>query len=190
MLITGFGAFLDVDRNPSGLAALALEADPPPGLRVVGRELPVELERAGAALEAAVADCPRPPSWLLSLGVHRGDWFRPEGLARARLASAKPDNAGRYAADLPPLGDRDLVPRVDPARVAEILLECGAREARPSRDAGGYVCERTFYANLVAADRGGVPGIFLHVPHLEHVSLEQQVAVLRRALPRFVATWR
>lgn len=189
MLITGFGPFLQVDLNPSGLAAIALEADPPPGIRIVGRELPVELHTAGAALEAALAECPRPPDFLLSMGVQRGGWWRPEGLARARMVSTKPDNAGRFAAELPPLGERDLETRVDPQRVAELLLEAGAADVRPSRDAGGYVCERTFYANLVAAERLGVPGTFLHVPNHEDVSLDEQVTILRRALPRFLAEW-
>lgn len=187
MLITGFGPFLDVERNPSGLAARALEAAPPDGIRVVGRELPVELERAGEALEAALAACPRPPDWLLSLGVHRGDWFRPEGLARARLVSTKADNAGRFAAELEPLGDRDLVPRVDPARAAALLIAAGARAARPSFDAGGYVCERVYYANLTAAERLRIPGLFVHVPPLDLVPLDEQLDILRRALPLFLA---
>ena len=186
VLLTGFGPFLAVERNPSGLAAGALAADPPEGLEVVGRELPVELFAAGEALEEAVAACPRPPDWILSLGVHRGAWFRPEALARARLASAKPDNAGRYASELPPLGDRDLEARVDVEGAAEILRACGAAEARPSRDAGGYVCERVAYANYAAAERLGVPGLFLHVPPLELVALEDQLAILRAALPRLV----
>ena len=189
VLITGFGPFPQVDVNPSGRAAAALEADPPPGIRVVGRELPVELHRAGDALEAALLECRRRPDFLLSLGVQRGGWWRPEGLARARMDSTKPDNAGRFAAELPPLGDRDLESSVDPVRVAELLIEAGASDARPSRDAGGYVCERTFYANLVAAERLGVPGTFLHVPNHELVSLDEQVAILRRALPRFLTEW-
>lgn len=189
MLVTGFGPFLQVDLNPSGLAAVTLDADPPPGMRVIGRELPVELHTAGDALEAALAECPRTPDFLLSMGVQREAWWRPERYARARMVSNKPDNAGRFAAELPLLGDRDLETRVDPVRVAELLLDAGACDARPSEDAGGYVCERTFYANLVAAERLGVPGTFLHVPNHEFVALDEQIAILRRALPLFLAEW-
>ena len=188
-LVTGFGPFLDVQENPSGLVARALESDPPDGLEVRCAILPVEFEAAGPALDRALDECPRPPVWLLSLGVHRGAWFRPEGLARARLRSTRPDGAGRFAADLPPLGPRDLRPRVDPARAAELLRTAGASDARPSNDAGGYVCERTYFANLTAAERLAIPGLFVHVPPISAVPVGEQVRVLRKALSLFATEW-
>lgn len=186
VLVTGFGPFPGVERNPSGLAAGALAAEPPDGVEVAARELPVELFGAAEALEVGIAGCPRTPDFVLALGVHRGDWFRPEGLARRVLTSTKPDNAGRFASELAPLGERDLDAPVDVEAVAAILRESGALRAEASRDAGGYVCERTAYAVHAACARLSIAGLFLHVPPIDAVPLADQLAVLRRAIPRIV----
>ena len=44
VLVTGFGAFLDVDDNPSGRVARAVDGAEIEGLRIVGVTLPVRYQ--------------------------------------------------------------------------------------------------------------------------------------------------
>lgn len=187
VLVTGFGPFLDVARNPSGEAALALAQAPPPGLEVVGVELPVSFAGAPAALEAALSGlAPRVPDVLLALGLHRGSWLRLEQRARARLGSAKPDAEGRRGAEQGLLAGGELRCRLDLEVLAQGLVAAGAADVRLSRDAGGYVCERTYHAALAAGERLGRPALFLHVPPPQHLDAPSLAALLGAWLPELV----
>ncbi|HKX45494.1 MAG TPA: pyrrolidone-carboxylate peptidase, partial [Planctomycetota bacterium] len=55
-LVTGFGPFLDVDDNPSGAVARALDGARVGPFEVVGRELPVLFDAAPRAVDAALAE--------------------------------------------------------------------------------------------------------------------------------------
>jgi len=188
VLVTGFGPFRDVARNPSGELAEALALDPPAGVEVVGRVLPVSFAAAPPALEAAIERlAPRVPDAILGLGVQRGAWFRLERRARAVLDSEKPDLDGRFARELEPLGARDLECALDLERLCAAMRAAGAGEARASDQAGGYVCERVFRAALEAGARLGLPGLFLHLPPADLVSVDDQLPVLRGLLVELAA---
>lgn len=182
MLVTGFGPFLEVERNASGEVALALAALPADalgGARVAAGVLPVVFAEVADAVDALLAGlAPEVPGLLLGLGVHRGGSFRLERGARARLDSPKTDNAGRRAAELAPLGERDLATDLDLERLGRVLRSAGADEIQLSDDAGGFVCERAYHHLLARADALGVPALFLHVPPLERVPVEAQVPVV------------
>lgn len=179
VLVTGFGPFLDAAHNPSGELALRLTGGPPEGLDVLGRILPVSFTHAPPALAEALGDVgARGPRALLGLGLHRGEGFRLERRARARLGSQKPDAEGAYAHDQQPLGERDLETTLDLEALRAALAEVTDAEVRVSDDAGGYLCERVYYDLLAAGEGLGIPALFLHVPSAERVEMKEQERVV------------
>jgi pyrrolidone-carboxylate peptidase len=187
LLVTGFGPFLEVLENPSGLLARSLDGALVAGARVRGVELSVAFERIAPEYAAALAGlAPLRPLALVSLGVHREGWFRLEERARPELASDRPDNDGRPAAALGRLGEHELRTGLDLEALGEALRRGGAAEVRRSDDAGGYVCERTYYEVLERAGELGVPGLFLHVPPVEFVPAEDQRAPVEALLAEVV----
>lgn len=187
VFVTGFEPFLDVAVNPSGELAHALAASPPGGIEVVGALLPVSFERTPVAFEEALAEVlPLGPVALLGLGVQRGEYFRLESTARARLGSDKPDADGSFASDQGPLGARDLSTTLELEELRRALLEAGASDARISSDAGGYLCERTYYSLLSAGERAQLPALFLHVPPVEAFSVERQLPIVRALVEALV----
>jgi pyroglutamyl-peptidase len=182
-LVTGFGPFPGRALNPSREVARRLAADPPPGLRVRARELPVTFLGAPAAVRAAVASLePERPAVLLGLGVQPQPCFRVERRARGRYDTQRLDNDGRSAAELlPDLGpDRENPLPLEP--LVEALRAAGAPDVRLSDDAGGYVCEITYHALLGEGARLGARTLFLHLPPVEVLSTDAQTPLARALL--------
>jgi pyroglutamyl-peptidase len=173
LLLCGFGPFPGVSENPSGQAAAALAADP--GIHAV--VLPVAFRSAPLALDAAMQRLA--PRALVGLGVHPGPEFRLERRARRLLGSDRPDIEGVCAREIALEGPDELCTGVDLEHLARVLEAAGAPVVRISEDAGGYVCERVYRHLLEAAQRLGVPGVFLHVPPLAALALECQLLVVR-----------
>lgn len=183
VLVTGFGPFENVRENPSRAIAFALESAPPDGLRVAAGELPVSFRRSPQAFDGLLEGVGGAAlAALVALGVQsKGSGFRLERRARTRLDAARPDGDGEPGAgvleDGPErttgLGLEDLAGRMRAA---------GGDPVTVSDDAGGYVCERVYHHLLGRAAERGVPGLFVHVPRLEEVSLERQVDVVRALL--------
>jgi len=179
LLVTGFGPFPGVQRNPSREIARALEqrglGD---GVEVSGAELPVAFTQVAPAIDAVLRQMVPPPDAILGLGVWgNGDAFRLERRARGVFDTTRLDNAGETGAgiDLGP----PLATNLDLERLAERMRLAGAGEVRLSEDAGGYVCERTYRHLLTRAREFGARAVFLHVPPLEVVDLERQIACVR-----------
>lgn len=177
--VTGFGAFERVSANPSAPLARGLERRPPPGWRVVGRELPVSFARGPAELDLFLAGLEPAPDLLLALGVHKRPGFRLELCARGApvTARARRDADGcssRSAAPEP--GDyRSSLPVAD---LAQALAARTGERAWCSEDAGGYVCERVYHRLLWRAHERALPALFVHVPPLRHAVLERQERVV------------
>lgn len=188
VLVSGFGAFEAVVRNPSGEVALALAADPPPGLEVRSGVLPVSFERAPRGWDELAASIDgRPPALALGLGVQRRDTFRLEARARGRLRRrARPDVDGVPAAAARYDGDGELSTMFDLERTSAALRDAGATRVSISEDAGGFVCERLYYHLLRWSARRAVPALFVHVPPIDAVPVEEQARVLRAFLPRLL----
>ena len=66
--------------------------------------------------------------------------------------------------------------------LADALREAGAEDVRISEDAGGYVCERTYYLVLQRAKDAGVPGLFLHVPPVASAGVSAQRPIVEALL--------
>lgn len=191
IVVSGFGPFLDVECNPSRELARALRERAPEGVAVHGGELPVSVAEAGAAFDRLVDELiAGTPSALLALGVHRGPEFRLERRARFRLHADRPDNDGRVAAGVELEPKRDFSTDLDLERLEEFLREGGAERTMLSDDAGGYVCERVYHAVLARAERLSIPGLFLHVPPVDHVPLDRQLPVVESLVRGLVAQLR
>ena len=186
VLVTGFGAFLDVERNPSGEIARLLEAEPPEGCRVRGIELPVTFDGAPAAIAEELERLGETPVLLLGTGVHRGPCFRLERQARGNLKSDKPDNSGRIAgAEGIAIGE-DLATEFDLEGLVPLLEAPELESVMLSEDAGGYVCERTYHALLTEAGARSIPALFLHVLSLQFMESERQAGYARALVAELI----
>ncbi len=176
LFLTGFGPFPGVERNPSREIARALEERGlGAGIEVTAAELPVAFHAVAAAIEEALAALARQPDVILGIGVWgNGNCFRLERRARGIFDATRLDNDGDTGAgiDLGPERATDY----NLERLAEVMRAAGAGEVRISDDAGRYVCERTYLHLLARAQELGARAIFLHVPPLEVIDLERQIA--------------
>ena len=178
--ITGFGAFEDVDDNPSGRLAERLSGAPPAGIRVRAEVLPASFRRAPEAWDRVLggAEAER-PRLVLALGVHKEPGFRLERRARGRLPEAERTDVDGVTAAA-------ATARAEGVRVTPLDLDALVRDWEGrleegifvSEDAGGYVCERLYHHVLARAEGLGVAGLFLHVPPLRFTALERQAEVV------------
>lgn len=190
VLITGFGPFPGVTDNPSIAVARALAQEPPRGVDVVARELPVTFEGAPAEVAAGVAelgDRATPGAVvLLGLGVQPDPTFRLEQRARGQLTGARADSSGQTASAVGVDAGHDLETALDLERLAQVLREAGAPSVALSEDAGGYVCERTYHALLSCAHARGLTALFLHVPPAEVMAPAEQAPLVRALVAELV----
>jgi len=181
VFVSGFGPFETVGLNPSGEIALALAASPPAGTGVRAVVLPVSFARAPETWDAAFAELAgqgRRPDLVVALGVAKRPGFRLERFASPELKLVpRADVDGRSAREFTRAGPR-LETGLDLARLLEGLRRRGVADARVSRTAGGYVCERIYHHVLARAGEHGLPGLFVHVPPLRYTALERQVEVV------------
>jgi len=189
-LLTGFGPFHGVQENPSGLVALAVGEDSPPGLEVKGALLQVTFRGVAPRLGELLDEEDRTPELILGMGVHQGSTFRLESKARAVLKSDKEDNEGMVASTHGPLSAGNRATRIDMDLAVEILSGVARTEVEHSEDAGGFVCECAYHAILSEALKRDSRGLFLHVPPLEIIPLEEQIEVVRSFLGQFVPALR
>jgi pyroglutamyl-peptidase len=184
LLVSGFGPFEAFELNPSGELARALAAEPPPGLRVRARVLPVSFERAPRVWDELLAELAvgERPALCLGLGVARKAGFRLERFGGPALKLVdRPDVDGRTAHAFSREGPA-LASSLDLVRLRSALVRRGVQDARVSRTAGGYVCERIYHHLLVRAGELGAPGLFVHVPPVRFAPFERQLQVLRWVL--------
>ena len=193
LFVTGFEPFLDVSVNPSGEVARRLDgrvlAD---GMGVVACQLPVSFEAAPrafeAALKAASDGLAGPPLAIVSLGVQRGSAFRLERRARAVFGSDQSDNDGQTGSGVRLEGPDERETSLDLDRCEGWLREAGAAEVMISSDAGGYLCERVYRAGLDAGALIDVPVLFLHVPPVEQVGVDDQERIIEGFLLRLASS--
>lgn len=182
--VTGFGPFVDVERNASGEVALALAEVELPGVTVHSTVLPVTFDDAPRHFDTWFDGIAPRPAAIVALGVQKEGYFRLERRARTILDSPKRDNSGRLADGIRLEGE-ELETAVDLGRMGRALEAAGARDVRVSDDAGGFVCERVYHHALSRAAQHGIAALFLHVPPVEFLESREQtpiVAALLRAL--------
>lgn len=166
ILLTGFEPYGALPANPALEAMRALEGTDIAGFRVVGRALPVSLERIGQALEEAIVEAG--PAAVIALGLCPSEAaIRLErvGLNLADFALA--DNDGAKSADRP-LAPQGPAARWStlPLRAIEQALLAAGTPARLSETAGTYLCNACLYLALGSLERLGrdIPCGFIHLP--------------------------
>ena len=165
LLVTGFGPWPGVRVNPTTalVAALSDDALPEPGAcRLVTKVLPTEYRRSWTMLRRAVLR--HRPDIILHFG------FAPKAEAIAlerfgRLACGKRADAAGYAprsGTASRSGPARLATTVPLTPLAKALRRAGIAVAL-SEDAGGYLCNATFYRSLQRLGDGRNIG-FVHLP--------------------------
>lgn len=163
VLITGFGPFPGMPRNPTAELARRLTDLPLPGLDGLRREallLPTEWSAIPTLKARLTAD---PPDGLLMLGVAgRRRHFNVE--VRAMNAARGLDAArSRPAPLLTPGGPAERHTTAAPQPLVHALRSAGL-SATLSRDAGRYLCNGAYHAALETLAGRDVPVVFVHVP--------------------------
>lgn len=168
-LLTGFGPFGDVVDNPTTRVVAHFAADPErraPGHKLTTRVLPVSFARADEEITVLLRSGEFDAALLL--GVAAGDAeFRVERLGRNSDHARIPDTDGAVPLDTPiRLGAPDCLPCTADADGLLRLLHDAGLPARLSDSAGGYVCNRAYFAALHAISQIATPCacLFLHVP--------------------------
>lgn len=160
LLITGFGPFLDVDDNPSGKLAQALQGailttsiGP---VQLCSKVLAVRYETA--ASETLLAARQINAIGILGMGVARGATApRVERTGRAHCDGLTKDAAGETRTTL---GDVETLSTAWAEPLARAL------GVAVSDDAGAYVCNAWLYGVLASGTgkAGDRPTAFLHLP--------------------------
>lgn len=169
LLVTGFGPFPRVPRNPSAALARSLAADRRWRRRGVEARALV-LETSYSAIEGTLLPTIRDfaPHAVLMLGVApRRRRVTPETRAINRASRLYPDVSGAVGARALHLEKgAQLVRRARaPVGVFVGLLRAGGAPASLSRDAGRYLCNAAYFAALGESVAGApFACAFVHVP--------------------------
>lgn len=161
VLVTGFQPF-PADCRHDNVSAVALGAMDPSalrGARVMRLVLPVEYDRAAAAVTEVIARCR--PDVVISFG-QGGDALALEEVAYNLQDTPRPDNRGavRAAARIDPAAPDTRDARLPLGAIAAALAALGEAPRR-SRDPGRYICNDVLFASLgTGAPRAG----FIHLP--------------------------
>jgi pyroglutamyl-peptidase len=165
VLLTAFEPFGEFPHNPSAQVVAALVARPPRGMSFHAALLPVDTERVGETLAAALEEAQ--PQVVLSLGLAAGrSVMSLERVALNLLDFPIPDNRGVRCEDRPivPGGPAAYFSTLPLRPILEGLREAGI-PAKISLSAGAYLCNQTFYLLMHRAERFGVEQAgFIHFP--------------------------
>lgn len=163
-LVTGFGPFPRMPRNPSAGVARAVAASP--RLRLAGLDATAFVLTTAYAALAPELDplLAQEPDIVLMIGVAgRSEKVRVETRASARRSTLFPDALGELP-HRPRAGAKARSGAARRTRVnAGFALRClrlRGLPARLSRDAGRYLCNAAYFRAL---SRPG-PTLFLHIP--------------------------
>jgi pyroglutamyl-peptidase len=162
LLVTGFGPFPGITRNPSAETARRLAASP--RLRALAIDADVLiLPTTYAALDEVLAPALTrlSPDAVLMIGVAgRARRVRVEGRALNRASVLAPDARGRRPERLSfGNGPAARLARSDVGRIVQLLRRRGVA-CEPSRNAGRYLCNAAYYRALAAP----MPVLFIHIP--------------------------
>lgn len=174
ILLTGFGPFGGHARNVSEEAVRRLDGVEVEGFALRALCLPVQFERAVAALEEAI-EAERPLA-VISLGIHDDAGYRVELSAKNERHYALPDVDGHLVQDAPvEQGAPAMVFSSLPVAAIKQAFEQAGLPVELSEDAGRYLCNAVCYW----AARRVTPAGFVHVPaaaRLEEVVLAARLA--------------
>lgn len=167
-LLTGFGAFGRVIRNPAERIVRALSFDCLAGQEITGYVLPVSYQQTTEILSALLEIGGRngaPFDNILMLGIALGNnHWRVEEFGR-KTCGEKSDNDGFSSTGFPPDSPELLQATLPNDAIAEALQQSGI-PTRLSISAGDYLCNFGLYQalNLVRSLKNPPRVGFLHIP--------------------------
>lgn len=173
VLVTGFAPFAGSRLNASEEIVRRLDGRRCARSLIVGLILP-------CAFQAAIGDLQRAlrrlrPALVIALGEADRDAITPESLAVNLDHARIPDNRGRQPREAPviPHAPRYYRTRLPAERIARVLLRRGI-PARPSDDAGSFVCNHLFFGLMHELEQHAATrrtaGGFIHVPALRGIA--------------------
>jgi pyroglutamyl-peptidase len=177
-LVTGFAPYGGRGRNPATDIVNELDGSMIRGVAVVGRLLPVSLDRIAAKAQSLLEELR--PSVVVSVGLWPGEAVVRIERIGVNIADFEiPDNDGRIARDEPLLGNGSAAKFATlPVREIEAAMLAAGIPSRISNSAGSFLCNACLYSFLSAAEEQPETRCgFIHVPYLP-----DQVAQLLREL--------
>jgi pyroglutamyl-peptidase len=161
LLVTGFGPFPNMPRNPSAALARRVAASPRwrlLGIEVTCRTLTTAYSALATELDPALAK--DKPDAVLMIGVAgRSTRIRIESRGTSRRSMLFPDVSGKTAAAPASGGHGQRWTRLPPVKALRALRR-QALPSRISRDAGRYLCNASYFRALALP----VPVLFVHIP--------------------------
>jgi pyroglutamyl-peptidase len=172
VLVTGFEPFGGSEVNPSQLLVERLAATPPDGVELSSVVLPVSYSLGPKALLEAVRA--ENPDVVVSFGqASRRARVTVERVALNLDDAQEADNEGVISAGaIEPDAPAAYWSTLPVDELVGELREAGV-PAAVSRDAGGYLCNRIFFAlrHYAETERPDLVGGFVHVPALPEQAL-------------------
>jgi len=171
--LTCFDAFGRLRENPT--RPLVASLTPPADWRTVRTVLPTSYARVRPAVDRVFDQ--RPAAVLMFGYTSKTDRLRLEHAARNRDGSRRPDNDGRFGGRI----IRPSGPAVYPstADLSPVLLALHG-QFEPftySIDAGGFVCNHSYYLALERAwsAQPVIPCLFVHIPLPQSAAQRAQI---------------
>ena len=184
LLVTGFGAFPGMPRNPSEIVVRALQRHRAIFAR---RSIALTTQVLPVLYDLAAAFAPAPaPDVIVHIGVAgRRRQISIETRAHYRRSPRHPDASGRA----PAVTRSGQAPHhtVDAhwnARAFAMSLHRAGVPTKLSRDAGSYVCNAILYRSL---DSRLAPALFIHIPTARVLKPDRVARGLARILPDVVS---
>lgn len=190
VLVTGFTPFGRHQENPSAdvVAAVAAAGPPVPGTELVTEVLPTSFARATARVRELVSA--RTPRVVLSLGLAEDRTDLSVERIGVNLMDARiPDVDGEQPVDVPVRdGGPDAHLTTIDVRAALAAAGDAGVAGHLSASAGLYVCNAVLYPVLDAARAGGgdTRAGFVHLPPVEHLSIDRAAAAVRAIVTALV----
>jgi pyroglutamyl-peptidase len=166
-LVAGFEPYGGRTFNPAGDVARALDGREIAGTSIIGRQLPVSLQKLRGGIESLLREFT--PSAVIGLGLHPGEQMvRVECVGVNEADFEIPDNDGVVVQKrkLSPQGPARRRASFPAQEIVSKLLAAGIL-ARLSVNAGRYLCNACLYTCLELLEEAAlpVPCGFIHLPY-------------------------
>lgn len=189
VLVTGFEPFGGEAINPSGEAVGRLDGRLIGDAHVVARVLPATFAGSGPALVQAIDEIG--PDLVIAVGQADGRMALSLERVAINVQDARiPDNDGASPVDEPvvPGGPAAYWTSLPIKAMAAALRQEGI-PAEVSQTAGTFVCNHLFYslAHLIATQRPGLRGGFIHIPLLPEQAARNPVKYGSMSLATIIA---
>jgi len=180
LLVTGFAPFSSHEENVSEIIINTLSNEGVSGVEMETLLLSVDEEGSRAVSKILLGGSDFTAFLLMGL-AENAEKVRLEKFAKNTFEMHISDNSGRMKTEgeIIPGSDRILEAIAPMSDFSDFILEddniCW------SEDAGGFVCNETYYRTLISAAEVGFPNvIFAHLPSESRLPLNHQLDIVRK----------